>query len=82
MRNNYTHFGTPQFHILSDSQIETLHYKTLEILGQIGVTFQCQEALDLLRDAGADVSDPKRVKIPSHLVEQAVRTAPKTITLS
>lgn len=81
MRNNYTHFGTPQFHILSDSQIETLHYKTLAILEQIGVTFQCQEALDLLRDAGADVSDPKRVKIPSHLVEQALRTAPKTITL-
>ena len=45
-----------------------------------GVLFECLEALDLLGNAGADVSNPKRVKIPSHLVDQAIRTAPKTIT--
>lgn len=81
MRYNYTQFDTPQFRILSDSQIEALHYRTLEILERIGVTFHCQEAIDLLGNAGADVSDPKRVKIPSRLVEQAIRTTPKTIML-
>ncbi|MFC1912566.1 trimethylamine methyltransferase family protein, partial [Chloroflexota bacterium] len=34
-----------------------------------------------LGEAGADISNPDRVKIPSYLVEQALRTAPKTITL-
>jgi trimethylamine--corrinoid protein Co-methyltransferase len=46
-----------------------------------GVTFECQEAIDLLGEAGADVSNPRRVKIPSYLVEQALKTTPKTITI-
>ena len=32
MRSNYIHFTTPQFHILSDKQIEELHFATLQIL--------------------------------------------------
>ncbi|MEE8414144.1 MAG: trimethylamine methyltransferase family protein [Dehalococcoidales bacterium] len=81
MRSNYTHFVTPQFHILSDNQIEALYYRTLEILTRTGITFDCEEAISLLGDAGADVSNPKRVKIPSFLVEKALASAPKTITL-
>jgi len=81
MRSNYTHDGGPQFRILSDNQIEELHFATLQILERTGVSFQCQEALNILSDAGADVSNPSRVKIPSYLVEQALKTAPKTITL-
>ncbi len=81
MRSNYIQFNTPQFHILSDKQIEELHLATLQILERTGAAFDCQEAIDLLGDAGADVSNPGRVKIPSYLVEQALRTAPKTITI-
>lgn len=71
----------PQFRILLDKQIEDLHSAALRILERTGVAFESQEALDLLTEAGADVSNPDRVKIPSHLVEQALRTAPKTITI-
>jgi len=81
MRSNYIHFGSPQFRLLSDKQIEELHFASLQILEKTGVAFESQEALELLGDAGADVSDPNRVKIPSYLVEQALRTAPKMITL-
>ena len=81
MRANYIHYGSPQFRILSDKQIEELHLATLQILERAGVAFQCQEAIDILGDAGADVSNPNKVKIPSYMVEQALRTAPKMITL-
>ncbi len=81
MRSNYVQFNTPQFRILSDSQLEELHLATLQILERTGVAFECQEALDILANAGADVSNPDRVKIPSYLVEQAIRTAPRMITL-
>jgi len=81
MRSNYIQFDSPQFRILSDKQIEELHFATLQIIERTGVAFECQEALDILGDAGADVSNPDRVKIPSYLVEQALRTAPKMITL-
>lgn len=81
MRAKYIHYGSPQFRILSDEQIEELHFATLQILERTGVLFESQEALELLDGAGANVSDPGRVKIPSYLVEQALKTAPKMVTL-
>jgi len=81
MKANYTQHNSPQFHILSDKQLEELHFATLQILERTGVAFECQEALAVLGDAGADVSNPDRVRIPSHLVERALSTAPKMITL-
>jgi len=81
VRSNYVQFKTPQFSLLSEQQKEEIHLAVLQILEKTGVAFYCQEAVNLLGEAGADVSDPMRVKIPSCLVEQALRTAPKTITL-
>ena len=81
MRHNYVQYNTPQFRLLSDNQIEELHLATLQIMERTGIAYDCQEAIDLLDGAGADVSNPDRVKIPSYLVEQALRTAPKSITL-
>ncbi len=82
MRANYIHYGSPQFRLLSDDQIEEIHYAALQILERTGVAFDtCAEALKLLGEAGADISDPTRVKIPSHLVEHALRSAPKSITI-
>ncbi len=81
MRSNYIDFRTPQFRLLSDNQLEELHLAALHILEKTGVSIDCQEAIDLLAEAGADVSNPKRVRIPSHLVEQALRTVPKSVTL-
>ena len=81
MRPSYIQYGSPQFRILSDKQIEELHFATLQILERTGVAFKCQEAIDILSDAGADVSNPKRVKIPSHLVEAAIRKTPKMVTV-
>ena len=81
MGSNYVQLTSPQFRLLSDKQIEELHFATLQILEGTGVAFDCPEALDLLGEAGADISNPDRVKIPSYLVEQALRTSPKSITL-
>jgi len=58
-----------------------LHLAALQILERTGVAFECQEAIELLGDSGADVSNPNSVKIPSYMVEQALRTAPKMVTL-
>jgi trimethylamine--corrinoid protein Co-methyltransferase len=81
MRANYVHYSSPQFRILSEKQIQELHLASLHIMEKTGVFFDSTEALELLGNAGADISNPGRVKIPSHLVEQALRTAPKTITI-
>ncbi len=64
MSDKHDRSNAPQFRILSDVKIEKLHLATLQILEKTGVTFSCQEALDILGDAGADVSNPNRVKMP------------------
>ena len=53
MRSNYIHFSTPQFRLLSDKQIEELHLATLQILEKTGIAFNCQEAINVLGEAGA-----------------------------
>ena len=40
MRPNYVHYSSPQFRILSDKQIEELHFATLQILERTGVAFK------------------------------------------
>jgi trimethylamine---corrinoid protein Co-methyltransferase len=81
MEANYTQNNTPRFEIFTRQQIQKIHYATLEILERTGVKIESQAALELLDGAGADISDPNRVKMPSHLVEQAVRSAPKNVIL-
>jgi trimethylamine--corrinoid protein Co-methyltransferase len=58
-----------------------LHLATMQVLERTGIAFECQEAIDLLADGGADVSDHNRIKIPSYMVEQALINAPKIITM-
>ncbi len=66
---------------LSEDQCSKLYWGCLEILERTGVQLYEQEAIDLLKSAGAHVSGGNRVRIPSGLVEKAFTTAPKKVTL-
>lgn len=66
--------------ILSDEQLYEIHLATLEVLERTGVRIQEPESLELLHGAGAWV-EKDRVRIPSFLVEEALRTAPKRVVL-
>lgn len=67
--------------IISASQIEALHDATLELLATTGVTINSEEALQILGDAGADVSNSNHVKIPVRLIEEALKNTKKNIIL-
>jgi len=64
------------FRRLSEKECEKLHSASLEILQRTGVRMHHQPALDLLKKAGASVSDGNRVRIPGKLVEDALKTVP------
>jgi trimethylamine--corrinoid protein Co-methyltransferase len=74
-------FPSPQFTVLSDSQLERLHLAALEILRQTGIRFHHPEALEMLRAAGAFVHDGNLVKFPAALVEAALASAPSRIVM-
>lgn len=77
--NDWT-FDSPHYRYMSSSQCEKIHYAALDILERLGVLLYSEEAIELLKAAGADV-DGNLVRISSGLVEQALVTVPKRISL-
>lgn len=66
---------------LSNAECQKLHWASLEILERTGARLHHQPAIDLLKKAGASVTDGNLVRIPPALVENAVSTAPNEVTL-
>jgi len=67
--------------LLSEEELDRIHYASLELLERTGVDIYHEEALDLLSSAGANVNGD-RVRIPSYLVKQALNTAPERIVIA
>jgi trimethylamine---corrinoid protein Co-methyltransferase len=65
--------------LLTMDQIEKIEAYTFELLEEVGVWVQSEEALDILANAGCDIREVKRVKIPRRLVLEAIEAAPKEI---
>ncbi len=72
---------TPQFSLLTENQIKDLHFATIHVLEETGVRVDNEEALEMLRLAGAKISAKNIVRIPAYLVEEAIASAPSTVTL-
>ena len=70
-----------KMNFLSQAQKEIIHKSSLRLLEKVGVNVFLPEAVDLLKKAGAEVIDNKRVKIPSDIIEAALETAPKNIEI-
>jgi trimethylamine--corrinoid protein Co-methyltransferase len=70
----------PRWDRLGMATAARLEEAALEILDRTGVEVPVREALDLYREAGADV-DGTRVRIPERLVTWALELAPKEVTL-
>ena len=81
IRINDRAFGGAQYSRISPEQCQRLHNASLEILARTGARLYEQEAIDLLAEAGASVSDGNLVRIPAGLVEKAFNTVPKRLTL-
>ena len=68
--------------VLSDSQVEAIHTATLDVLEKTGVKFENDRALNLLKKNDCLVdTDEKIVRIPSHVVEECIRTTPSSFTV-
>jgi len=71
-----------QCQILSESEKQIIHEKSIRILNEIGVLFYSQKARQILKRHGAKVDDEtKIVCIPEELVQQALASAPRSFTL-
>jgi len=68
--------------ILTKDELSQIHDASLEVLASFGVQVDDSGAREMLREAGAQVDESKRiVKIPERLVHEALRGAPKELVL-
>ena len=66
--------------VLTADDVKDIHYATLEVLERTGVYVEDDEALDIFADGGCDVDrEERRVRIPPHVVEDAIASAPATV---
>ena len=70
----------PTVRMLSDDQIQAIHFGSLDILARTGIVLKHEQARSMLLDAGAWDSEG-RVKIPEHLVTAAIGSAPSRILM-
>jgi trimethylamine--corrinoid protein Co-methyltransferase len=69
--------------VFTQDELDSIHYATLRIMGQTGIKVESAEALEIFHGAGANVENHGNygiVKIPPHIVEDCIRSAPRTLT--
>lgn len=67
----------PQVQFLSQNEMERIHQASLKILKETGMCFPVEEALELFRQAGAEILDNDVVRIPEGLVADALSSVPR-----
>ena len=68
--------------VFTDHEVQDIHLATLEVLERTGVWVESDEALDIFSDGGCVVDrDSRIVRIPPHIVEDVIRSAPASIVL-
>jgi trimethylamine--corrinoid protein Co-methyltransferase len=85
LRTNIKPISNPRLHleILSREDVQRIHTATLDVIASTGVRFPLTEALDIWEAHGASVDrDTMIVKIPSHIIEEAISRAPPTYALA
>lgn len=69
-----------RFEVLSQTDIDDIHLATLEVLERTGVFVEDDEPLDIYADGGCLVDRERHtVRIPAHVVEDAIRSAPPKV---
>lgn len=71
----------PRLKVLNRQQALAIHTAALEILEKTGVKMEHEGARQQLLEAGAQSFDNDWLRIPPHLAEQALQTAPQRIML-
>jgi len=74
--------GGMSLNVFTGDEIQDIHLATLVVLEQTGIWVELEEALDIFGDGGCSVDrETQIVKIPPHVVEGAIASAPASIVL-
>jgi trimethylamine--corrinoid protein Co-methyltransferase len=68
--------------VFTESELDDIHLATLEVLERTGVFVEAADARDIFKDGGCQVdAETRMVRIPPHVVEEAIAAAPGKFVL-
>lgn len=68
--------------LFSEDALRQLHLATLEVMSEVGLQVGSKDALKCFEKGGCIVDyDTETVRIPQYVVEEAIKSCPKTFTL-
>ncbi len=73
---------TPNFQVLSEDEIERIYFDALGIIESDGARVESPEALECFKKSEAAVTNGNIVRIPTVLVEEALRRHPRKIAIA
>ncbi|NIO04390.1 MAG: hypothetical protein GTN74_07160 [Proteobacteria bacterium] len=75
--------GGLRLDVFTDDELDQIHAATLEVLWKTGIFVEDEEAVEVF-DGGGAIVDPKTkiVKIPPHVLEDAISSAPEILVLA
>jgi trimethylamine--corrinoid protein Co-methyltransferase len=79
--NEFNYWQRPFFSLLSQAQLDQIFGAAIDVLARVGGEFHDPTAVTLLADAGAQVENDRRVRIPDTLVAEALQHAPRKIVI-
>jgi trimethylamine--corrinoid protein Co-methyltransferase len=71
----------PRLKVLNREQSWAIHTAALEILEKTGFKMEHPRSREMLADSGCEVFDGDWLRMPAYLAEEAIKSAPKQITL-
>lgn len=71
----------PRLKVLNREQALAIHSAALEILEKTGFRLEHDGARDMLADAGCEILENNRVRMPAYVAEAALQTAPRQIVM-
>lgn len=82
-RAGYAQLSGCGLNLLTDDEVAELHRATLDVLENCGLRIYNDEAQEIFYSHGCRVDkETATVKIPSYLVEEAINSVPKKVTLA
>ena len=71
----------PLLNVLDNNLKEKVVNEAFEVLEEIGFFVENEEAVQILQDAGIQVDEKQRAKLPRDIIKKSLKTAPSSITL-
>ncbi len=76
-----TNAFTPVLHFLTETDKKKIYHSALHVIERIGMAVMHDRAAELLKNAGCKTDESGVTRIPSRLVEQAIKSAPANIAI-